>query len=169
MSTANQTVTVTDSNQNTYTDAVAQAQTTDGHQIHIFYAPNVAGGNNAVTATFSGTNKHPWLAIYEYSGLNIAAPLDKTAHAQGSGSVVSTGPTATTTSTNELVVAGAGFVNNYNGTVIAGSGYTLQQQDTGTSRAANEGGVGSSIGAYAGTFSLSSSTNWSAVVATFKP
>src|SRR5438876_3951845 len=43
MSTANQTVTVTDSNGNAYTDAVAQAQTTDGHQVHIFYAPNVAG------------------------------------------------------------------------------------------------------------------------------
>ena len=169
MSTANQTVTVTDINRNTYTDAVAQTQTTDGHQIHIFYAPNVAGGNNAVTATFSGTNKHPWLAIYEYSGLNLAAPLDRIAHAQGSGSVVSTGATATTTSTNELVVAGAGLVNNYKGTVTAGSGYALQQQDTGNSRAANEGRVVSSTGAYAGTLNLSSSTNWSAVVATFKP
>src|SRR5262249_253097 len=83
MSTTTQTVKVRDWVGNTYTDAVSQAQTADGHQIHIFYAKNIRGGTNTVTANFSSTNNHPWIAIYEYSGLSASNPLDQVAHAQG--------------------------------------------------------------------------------------
>src|SRR5207249_799090 len=48
-------------------------------------------------------------------------------------------------------------------------GYGLLLQDTGTSRAANEHAVTAAPGQYAGRFNLSSSANWTAVVATFKP
>ena len=167
MSTTSQTVTVTDSAGNTYTDAVAQSQTTDGHQVHVFYAKNVAGGANTVTATFSGNNNRPWLAVYEYSGLSATSPLDRTAHAQGSGSAPTSGATPTTVSANELVFAAVGLPASYKGTVAAGSGYALLQQDTGSSRAANEAAVVTSTGSYAGTFGLSAGTNWTAVVATF--
>jgi hypothetical protein len=169
MSTTSQTVTITDSAGNLYTDAVAQSQTTDGHQVHVFYAKNIAGGGNTVTATFSSTNNHPWLAIYEYSGLSATSPLDRAAHAQGSSSAPTSGATATTVSANELVFAAVGLPASYTGTVTAGSGYALRQQDTTSSRAANEAAVVSSTGSYAGTFGLSATTNWSAVVATFKP
>ena len=169
MSTSTQTVAVTDSAGNTYTDAVAQPQTTDGHQIHIFYARNITGGPNTVTATFSASNNHPWLAIYEYSGLNQNHPLDQTAHAQGSNSSPSTGPSGTTTNPNELVFVGLGMVNNFGGTVTVGNGYGLQLQDTNTSRAANETLTVSSTGPFTGTFRLNAGTNWSAVLATFTP
>ena len=168
MSTTSQTVQVTDSAGNAYTDAVTQTQTSDGHQVHLFYARNILGGANTVTATFSATNSHPWLAIYEYSGLSVTSPLDQTAHAQGNSSTPNSGATAITASANELVFAGAGMTANYAGTATPGSGYTLQRQDKGTSRAVNESAVVKSAGSYAGTFSLSSSTNWSAVVAAFK-
>ncbi len=167
MSTASQTVTVSDTAGNTYADAVAQAQTTDGHQIHIFYAKNIRSGANTVTASYSATNNHPWLAIYEYRGLSTTNPLDQTAKGQGSGTAVSTGATPTTSSANELVFAGAGFVNNYSGTVTAGPTYALQLQDVGNSRAANEAAFTVSQASVTGSFTLSSSTNWSAVVATF--
>jgi hypothetical protein len=168
MTSTTQTVTVRDTAGNIYSDAVDQLQTTDGHQIHIFYAKSVAAfSNNAVTATFSATNNHPWLAIYEYSGLNATNPLDETAHAQGSNSSPSTGATGTTTHANELLFVGLGMVNNASGRVTAGSGYALQQQDTNTSRAADETRIVSATGSYTGTFSLSASTNWSAVIATF--
>ena len=169
MSTTSQTVTVTDSAGNSYTDAVAQPQSADGHQVHVFYAKNIAGGANTVTATFSATNNRPWLAVYEYSGLSATSPLDRTANAQGSGSAPSSGATATTVSANELVFAAVGLPANYKGTVAAGSGYVLQLQDTGISRAATEAAVVTSTGSYAGTFSLSAGTNWTSVVATFKP
>jgi len=168
MSSTSQSVAITDLAGNSYVDAVSQAQTSDGHQVHIFYAKNINAGANTVTATFSATNNHPWMAVYEYSGLSTTNPLDRTAHAQGSNASPSSGASAITTSANELVFAGVGFVNSYTGTATAGGGYTLQQQDTGTSRAATEASIVASTGAYSGTFTLSTSTNWSAVLATFQ-
>jgi Domain of unknown function (DUF4091)/Putative Ig domain len=169
MSTSTQTVSITDTAGNTYSDAIAQAQDADGHQVHVFYAKNIGGGANSVTATFSSTNNHPWLAIYEYSGLSASNPLDQIAAAQGGGSTASTGPAATTTSANELVFVGAGFPADFSGTVTIDSGYPSTQQDTGTSRAANKAAIVSSTGSYTGTFILNASTNWTAVLATFKP
>jgi hypothetical protein len=136
MSSTSQTVTVTDSAGNVYSDAVAQIQTSDGHQLHLFYAKNIAGGSNTVTATFSATNNHPWLAIYEYRGLSATSPLDRT--------------------------------SGYSGTVTVGSGFVLGEQSTSTSPGATETALVTATGSYAGTFALSSSTNWSALVATFK-
>ncbi len=167
MSTTSQTVTVTDSAGNIYTDAVAQSQSTDGHQVHVFYAKNIAGRANTVTATFSATNSHPWLAVYEYSGLSATSPLDRTARAQGSGSAPGSGATATTVNANELVFAALGLPASYTGTVAASSGCAMQLQDTGSSRAANAAHMATSTGSYTGTFGLSAGTNWSAVVATF--
>ncbi len=169
MSSSSQTVAITDTFGNAYTDAVAQVQTSDGHQVHIFYAKNVVGGSNTVKATFSSTNNHPWLAIYEYSGLSTTNPLDQTAHAQGSSSTPNSGSTAGTGGANELIFSAAGLPGAYSGTVSSASGYTLQQQDTATSRAATETALATTTGSFAGTFTLSSSTNWTAVVATFKP
>jgi hypothetical protein len=169
MSTTSQTVTLSDSAGNTYVQAVAQLQTSDGSQIHLFYAKNILGAPNTVTATFSSTNNHPWLAIYEEKGLNTTNPLDQTAHAQGGNTSPNSGATPTTTSANELVFAGTGLPSSYTGTQTAGSGYTLLQNDTATSPAANESMLVISTGSYAATFTLSTSANWSAIVATFKP
>ncbi len=168
MSTANQTVAVSDTLGNAYSDSVSQVQSSDGHQVHIFYAKNIRAGANTVTAAFSGTNNHPFVAIYEYAGLSTTAPLDRVAAAQGNSAAVSTGATALTSSANELVFAGTGFANNWGGAVTAGSGYALQQQDTGTSRAASEAGIVNAAAAYSGSLGLSASASWSAVVATFQ-
>jgi methionine-rich copper-binding protein CopC len=167
MSTSTQTVTVTDSAGNTYTDAVSQKQTADGSQVHLFYAKNITGGANTVTAHFSASNGHPWLAIYEYSGLSKTAPLDQKASAQGNSTTPSTGATPLTTSANELLFVGAGLSCTSTVTATGGSGYTLGQQDTSTSRASTETCLVSATGSYTGTFTLSAAANWSAVIATF--
>src|SRR6185437_10983485 len=147
------TVTVTDTQGNTYVDAVAQNQDTDQHAIHIFYAKNVTGGADTVTAAFSsGANNHPWIAIYEYANMDTVAPLDKTAVGQGSGVTPLTAGTATTTQGNELLFEGVGVPNNYAGTIsiFTGSGYSMLLQDNGTSRAAtlaqNQDGTGNWTG-----------------------
>src|SRR5581483_8026477 len=169
MSTTTQTVGITDAAGNSYTDAVSQSQTADGHQVHVFFAKNVVGGANTVTATFSAANNHPWLSVYEYSGVSTTSPLDRTAHAQGTNAAASTGTTAATAAPNELLFAGLGLPASFTCAASAGSGYVLQRQDTLTSRAANESALAGSPGAYAATFGLSASTNWSAVLATFAP
>ncbi len=169
MSTTSQTVNVTDSAGNIYVDAVSQAQIVDRHQLHLFYGKNVSGSSNTVTATFSSTNNHPWIAIYEYSGISTTNPLDQTAHAQGSSTSPDTGSTSVTSSANELVFAATSLPASYAGTVTASAGYILQQQDTGSSRAATEAGIANGTGTFHGAFNLSSATNWGAIVATLRP
>jgi hypothetical protein len=167
MSTTSQTVTVTDTAGNTYTDAVTRTQTSDGHQLHLFYAKNINGRANTVTAAFSGTNNHPWLAIYEYHGLSTTSPLDRTAAAQGRSAAASSGSTAVTSSANELVFAGVGLPSSYSGTETAASGFVLGQRNTSTSPGATEYALVTTTGSYTGAFTLNSSTDWSALVATF--
>jgi len=170
MSTTSQTVALTDSAGNAYTDAVAQGQSIDGHQIHVFYAKNIKGGVNTVIARFSSTNPHPWLAIFEYSGLSLASPLDQTAHAQGTSSSASSGATGTTKNPNELVFAAVGApATAYSGSFAAGSGYTILLENTNTSKAADEALIAGATGSFNGKFGLNSSTNWSSVIATFTP
>jgi hypothetical protein len=168
MSTTTQTVSVSDTAGNTYFQVAHAAQTTDGHQLFIFYAKNVAGSANTVKAAFSSTNNHPWLAIFEYSGLNTQSPFDQSANAQGSGSVADSGPTSTTAASPELVFAASGQPASYTGTASAGPGFTLDLHDTSTSRAATETAITSSTGSFDGIFNLSPGTNWTAAVATFR-
>jgi hypothetical protein len=120
-----------------------------------------------VTARFSSTNNHPWLAIYEYSGVTA---LDRTAHAQGSSNAPSSGLTAATTSANELVFAGLGLPSSSGAGVSGGSGYQMELQDTVQygSRAATEDRIATSTAAFSGAFILSATANWTCVVATFK-
>ena len=95
-----------------YADAVSQVQSADGHQIHVFYARNIAGGATP-SPPCSRPPITPWLAIYEYSGLSTTNPLDRTASAQGSDASPNTGPSAVTSSANELIFTGVGFQNSY--------------------------------------------------------
>jgi hypothetical protein len=168
MSSTSQSATVTDSAGNVYTDAVSQTQSTDGHQIHLFYAKNINGGPNTVTATFSSTNNHPWIAIYEYSGVSATSPLDQTAHAQGGSGSTDTGMTAPTATANELVFAAAGLPSSYIGTVTPGNSFALQQQNVTTSRAATETLFSSATASFDGIFNINPGTSWSAVLATFR-
>jgi hypothetical protein len=164
-------VQVTDTAGNTYTDAASQVQTADGHQVHVFYAKNIGGGANTVTAAFSAANNHPWLAVYEFSGLSTTAPVDQLARAQGSGNAPNSGLTPATTSAKQLIFAGLGLPSSSTVTALAGSGYSLQQVNAspgGTSRAATESMAVTSSSQFAGTFSLSGNANWTAVVVTFK-
>jgi len=169
MSTLTQTVQVTDSLGNVYKDAVSQVQADDGHQIHIVYASNVLPGVNTVTATFSSINNHPWLAIFEYSGVTRNNPLDVTSSAQGSGALASSGDPAQTRAANELVFAGVGLPSSSSAAMNAGPGFVLESQDANTpgSRAGVEDEMTTSTGSFAGVFSLSASSNWSVALATF--
>jgi hypothetical protein len=166
MSTTWQTVTIRDTVGNGYAQAASQAQTADGHQLYLFYAKNIAGSVNTITASFSSTNNHPWIAIFEYSSLST---LDQVAHAQGSGTSADSGVTALTAGSNELVFAATGFPASYTGAVTAGTGYTMLLQDTTSERAATESMTTTSTGVFDGAFNPNPSTYWSAIVATFRP
>ncbi len=69
-----------------------------------------------------------------------------------------------------MVFAGLGLRSSSSVTVTAGAGYTLVQQATTRfgSRAATESQISSAAGVASGAFSLSGSTYWSCVSATFR-
>jgi hypothetical protein len=107
---------VKDSVGNTYSLAIGPTSGTALRQ-SIYYAPNITGGGNTVTVTFSQAAVYPDVRILEYRGVTT---LDVTAGASGSGTSASSG-SATTTSANELIF-GANTV--FTTTGAAGSGFT---------------------------------------------
>jgi hypothetical protein len=169
MSTVTQGISLQDTAGNSYATAVHQTQDADGSQIYLLFAKNIASGPNSITVTFTGTNNHPWISAYEYSGLNNANPVDHTAQAQGFSAVPSAGPAIVSTA-NELAFAELGLPATLfaSGTVSPGTGDTLLLQNTGTSRAATEDAILASPGQFTGSFNLNSATNWSLAVAVFK-
>ena len=107
---------VKDSAGNTYSLAIGPTSGT-GLRQSIYYAANIVGGANTVTATFSQAAVAPDVRILEYRGVTT---LDVTAGASGSGTAANSG-SATTTSANELIF-GANMVATL--TRAAGSGFT---------------------------------------------
>jgi hypothetical protein len=73
----------------------------------VFYAKNVAGGANTVTATFAtAISSFGLLYIHEYSGIDKVDPLDVTKSATGTASAMTTGTVATTNASDLLFGAG---------------------------------------------------------------
>jgi len=107
---------VQDTSGNAYTRAVGPT-VGGGMQQSIYYAPNIIGGSNTVTVTFTGAAAYPDIRILQYRGLST---VDVTAAATGSSATSSSG-TATTAATNALVF-GANMVATW--TSAAGTGFS---------------------------------------------
>jgi hypothetical protein len=112
---------VTDTRGNVYNRAVGPTSGNVLQQV-IYYAKNIAGGNNTVTVTFNQAAAYPDVRILEYSGLDPSNPLDVTAAAAGTGTTANSG-LATTTSANELI-----FGSGTSGSVFfaSGTGFTTR-------------------------------------------
>jgi len=84
---------VTDGRGNTYASAVGptQAGSTALHA-QVFYAGNIAGGTNTVTATFTtAITTRGVLYVHEYAGIDRLTPLDTAVAALGSAATVDSG------------------------------------------------------------------------------
>ncbi len=117
------TVSVGDTRGNTYVAATARTSWGTGWSAQTFYARNISGGANTVTATF-GTAISGWgvLYLHEYSGLDTTAPLDVTASAAGTTAAMSSGA-ATTTNANDLIFGAAASSSTV---TAAGTGFTTR-------------------------------------------
>jgi chitodextrinase len=152
-----------------FTQATNVNQTTDGHQIFIYYGKNIKGGADTLTASWPGAASCNALHIFEFSGLDPANPLDKAIAATGSGTVANSGTAGATTQANELLLgffgdSGAGT------TVTTVSGYTrgMLAQYGGRNNSFSEYSIVSSVGAYSATSTSNASENFSAILAEFK-
>ena len=96
------TCTVADSNGNVWTEIDHRDQ--GSFSLWNFYAKNCAGGANTVTVT-QGTSAVMRIILAEYSGVDIASPIDVfSQQSNGSSSAISVGP-MTTTFDNPLLLS----------------------------------------------------------------
>ncbi|MCR4307784.1 MAG: hypothetical protein NUV80_04425, partial [Candidatus Berkelbacteria bacterium] len=118
---------VTDSNENTYYQAVASTISDGNIANEIWYAYNVIGGNVDVAVTFTAAMRAN-VILQEFSGALTTDPLDKTAvavSADGSSGALSVGPTAVTSTDSQIVVAFAQTNKPANeGALTVGTGYS---------------------------------------------
>ena len=152
---------VTDSQNNTYVLAIGPTTGT-GLRQSIYYAKNIAAGTNTVTVTFSQAAVFVDVRVLEYSGLDTANPLDKTAGAAGSGTTASSGA-VTTTAANELIFGAGMTISKFTG---AGSGFISRIITSPDADIAEDRTV-TATGSYSAT-APNSSSNWVMQIATFQ-
>jgi hypothetical protein len=165
--------TVASSQGDMFTKVADIAQTTDGHQIAIFYAKNIKGGPTTVTASWSGGSMDGYNAIhiFEFSGLDTADPFDKAATSTGASTSQTSGNTATISQANELLFGFFGENNILTYPTMTATGVFTRGIEVAGSNKSNsfsEYGVVSSAGAYSANSTSGSSQNYSAAIATFK-
>jgi hypothetical protein len=134
----------------------------NGYKAQVFYATNIAGGTNSVTATFStSVNTFGVLYIHEFAGINTANPVDVSTSASGSSSTLNSG-FATTTTPGDLIF-GAGVSDQ--AVTAAGLGFTAIDLNFGN---ITEGKFGSSPGSYAAT-ATHNGNSWAMEMVAFRP
>ena len=117
------TVTVSDSRGNPYASATPRTSWAGNWSSQVFFAKNIAGGTNRVTASFATSiNSFGVMYIHEYSGVDRSNPLDVTKSATGTGTAMNTGAVATTNAADLLFAGGA----SRNTVTQGGAGYTTR-------------------------------------------
>jgi RHS repeat-associated protein len=159
--------TVSDNKGNTYYKAgeVYNAATQD--HAAIFYAKNVTGGSSFTVST--GITDRT-LAVHEYSGVATSSVFNKVASTTGSSASPSSG-SVTTSVDNELAFGTAWSIGDGD-SWTAGSGYTKRESETNNAtaeRIATEDKVVTTAGSVSATYSVPTSGDWAAIIATFKP
>ena len=162
---------VTDSSgSDTWTRAVADNPSTR-IGAEVWYVANAPAGITLVTASFS-TPVNAVLRVYEIQGAP-ANPLDQVHAAAGSGTSVSSGPTSTTSGSNDILVATVGFVST--SATISGltSGFSndlLVRNSLTNFNSSEQAGheIVTSTGAYSYGGTLSGSQAWAAAIAAFE-
>ena len=146
------TVKVSDTRGDTYTAATARQNWGSNWSGQVFYASNVLGGTNKVTATFgTAITSFGIVYLHEYSGLAKASPVDVTASAVGTSASMSSGA-ATTTQANDLLFgAGASGVT----VTSPGTGFTARLTGLGN---LTEDRIVTTTGSYAATASQNANT-----------
>lgn len=170
VTTWNQTISTSsihDSKGNTYTRVLEAVNSTSSDHAAIFYAKNVTGGSSF---TVSSTVSDVTLSAQEYSGIATSSPLDVFASRAGT-SASPTSPNVTSTVDHELYF-GLAWSAGDGDSWTATSSFTLREQDTNNAtqeRQATEDKTVTVPTSTAAKFLVTTSDNWIAAIATFKP
>jgi hypothetical protein len=155
------TVTVTDSQGNTYYQAISQASGTD-HASFVFYAQNIKGGANTVTTTFS-VSQTMRFSIHEFSGVAKFLSVDKTSSSSGSSTSPDSGSKSISIP-NELIF-GAISTDGAPSYTVGGS-FTLLENVS--NKILTEYRIVSSTGSYSASATLGVSDPWTSEMVTFR-
>lgn len=153
---------VTDSRGNAYSLAIGPTSGT-GLRQSIYYAKNIAAGNDTITVQFSQAVPFADLRILEYSGLDLSSPLDTTSGSSGNGSSANSG-SATTTTPIDLIFAAGTTGGNF---ISAGTGFTARVITTPDANIA-EDALATTTSTFSATANLGYSTDWVMQMATFR-
>jgi hypothetical protein len=148
---------------NTWQFACSILNTPDSQWGEIWYAMNSGAGANTVTVTFSVSSQFRRLAVSEYSGAALSAALDKVATAIGTGTALDSG-SQTTTTNGQLIVGG---FQAFAVTFTPGGSFTVRQLGA-SQQAILADFVQSSAGSVSANGTAGGSTDWAALMATFK-
>ncbi|MEY9874745.1 chitodextrinase [Streptacidiphilus sp. MAP12-33] len=142
----------------------------DTGDIALYYVQNAKASTGLTVTMRASAPAYFQGSIAEYAGVAIAGPLDQVLSSRGVGTAVDTGATASVPS-GELVysalITGGNPASVTPGT-SGGLTYTARNH-TASGSAFEEDIASGSAGAQHGTATLASSTDWYAVVATFRP
>ncbi len=162
---------ISDSQGNTWQQALYFAPTAGSANVRIMYAANIAGGSTTITVHYENTAATLCTTrIREFSGIATTSPLDqtKTNNVTTTTTTPTTGASATTTQADELVIVGANIIGALT-TVSAGSGYTnVVSNRQASAYVALEHKIVAATGAQTGTFGLAAARAARMALATFK-
>ena len=151
----------------------AQAANANGTTTEIWYAPNVSSAGTSLVVTQASLRSAA--IVLEYSGVLTASSLDQTNSATGNNATVFTGMTPTTTQANELWIGGIGLLNStYTlGTPTNSFAAVTSAQSTNATAGNNAKvyaleRVATVTGAAASGATVSTSSQWSGAIATFR-
>ena len=164
--------TVSDSAGNNYVVACSAYSSAGDQSLAIYYAKSIKGGANTVTVNFGSAHAYRRILIAEYQGLDAVSPVDGVITNLGTASTATDNATSgaeTTMASGDLIF---GAVENYNanGTVSAGTGFTMRNFLTyaGVVETAFEDQVQSSAGSTAATYTFSRSDSYIAQMVAFR-
>ncbi|HEX4103911.1 MAG TPA: LamG-like jellyroll fold domain-containing protein [Candidatus Paceibacterota bacterium] len=123
-------ISVADTAGNTWYEAVNPSYAAYNQQFAIFYAANATSTSaETVTATFGTSVTSPSLFIYEYRGAATSTPFDASSSLTTASTTSISSGSASPTSTEELLF-GVGYFNPASGSILPGSGFTLETSST---------------------------------------
>jgi hypothetical protein len=153
---------------NAYTKAVSKTNGTLDVEIWYFNGSSTAmAAGTTLTCTLSAASNAA-INWKTYSGNVVPAVLDVTANNSGTGTAVTTGTTAGTAQSTNLVLSVVGSASNPSVSFASGwAGHTTVSQSTNVTLS-SEGLVQQVAGTESGSFTLGSSQVWASVIAVFK-
>lgn len=160
-----QTMSVSDSQGNTYTSAIGPIDSLNSGRGQIWYAENISAGANTVTLTITGS-VNSQIYIHEYSGLATSSSLDKTDSSTGTSSTCDS--TAQTISQANELLFGLCFTDANTGSIDPASGSSYTEREEINTRTQTQDRVVSSVASYDSQWDLGGSADWTGLLATFK-